>query len=201
MNQMKTRLAALSLLDRALAAMTDDEMAALVDSLPEGHVSTLDTLAGATKDGFTDPTARVTALRASAARGRLGGQLEQIATVLTDPCLAECITALGDAADNPTEEQLLEVTPTLVESHGSATVRLMLASSVAGEATASPMLIRILKGDSDLGLPPVPEREVSVLPAAQADDAVRAKRKAAKEAKKAAARASREQSARARNRI
>lgn len=203
MNQMKTRLAALSLLDRALAAMTDDEMAALVETLPEGHVSTLDSIArdGEAGDGFTDPAARVLALRTAIARGRISGQMEQVATILTDPCLAECINVLGENADNPTEEQLLEVTPALIETHGLATVRLMLSSSVAGEAAASPMLIRLLKGDSDLGLPPVAEREVTVLPAAHADDEVRAKRKAAKEAKKAAARASREQSARARNRL
>lgn len=198
---MKTRLAALSLLDRALAAMTDDDLTALIEKLPEGHVSSLDTIAGAGKDGFTDPAARITSLRTSAARGRIGGALEQIGTVLTDPALADCITKLGDNADNPTEEQLLEVTPELVENYGVPAVRLMLASSVAGEAAASPMLIRLLKGDGEFGLPPVEVHETTVLPAARADDDVKATRKAAKDAKKAAARASREQSARARGRV
>ena len=200
MNQMKTRLAALSLLDRAMAAMTDDELSAVIDKLPDGHVSSLDTIAGA-KDGFTDPAARITALRTAAARGRIGGALEQIGTVLTDPALADCITKLGDAADNPTEDQLLEVTPALVETYGVPAVRLMLASSVAGEAAASPMLIRLLKGDGEFGLPPLAPQETTVLPAPKADDDVKAKRKAAKDAKKAAARASREQSAKARNRV
>lgn len=200
MNQMKTHLAALSLLDRALSAMTDEEVASLVETLPEGHVDTLDSLAGAPSGGFTDPSARVMAVRTAAARGRMNGTLEQIATILTDPCLARCITDLGDAADNPTEEQFLEVAPGLVEEYGMPAVRLMMATSVAGEASASAMLVRLLKGDGDHGLPPLAPREVVTLAPPKADDETRARRKAAKAAKQEAHRASREQAARARGR-
>ena len=94
----------------------------------------------------------------------MNGGLEQITTILCDPCLAECIEALGDHADNPTEEQLKEVTPALVDKWGVPTVRMMIAGSIAGEAAASVMLTRLLKSDEELALPPEAPRETVVLP-------------------------------------
>ncbi len=200
-NQMKNRLQALTLLDRAMAAMTDAELEARVATLPDEHRSALDSICGAGDDGFTDPAARAVALRATVARGRMNGVLEQVATVLTDTCLADCIEQLGDNADNPTEAELLEVTPGLIERHGLATVRLTLATSVAGEAAASVMLVRLLKSHDELGLPA--REAVATAPVVlsrEADDETKAKRKAAKERKQAEARIRREQQARARNR-
>ena len=200
-NQMKNRLQALTLLDRAMAAMTDAELEALVASLPDDHREAIDQVCGARDGGFDDPAARTVALRSTVARGRMNGGLEQIATVLTDQCLADCITALGDHADNPSEEQLLAVTPALVETHGLATVRLMLATSVAGEAAASVMLTRVLKHHDELAVPARDEAEAPVVaPAPTADEETKARRKAAKERKQAEARARRVQQARARNR-
>jgi hypothetical protein len=150
---MKNRLQALTLLDRAMAAMTDAELDARVAALPDEHRSALDSICGAGDDGFTDADARIVAVRAAVARGRMNGVLEQVATVLTDTCLADCIEQLGDHADNPTEAELLEATPGLIERHGLPTVRLTLATSVAGEAAASVMLVRLLKSHDELGLP------------------------------------------------
>jgi hypothetical protein len=201
MSQMKNRIGALALLDRAFAAMSDDDVAALVDKLPDDHRTALDRLAGARDEsGFSDPDARILAVRATAARGRLNGGLEQITTVLADPVLAQCITALGDHADHPSRDQLREITPALVEEWGVPAVRLMLAGSIAGEASASVMLTDVLKHDETLALPPVERQEAVVLPPAKADDDVKAKRRAAREAKQAEARHRREQQARARNR-
>lgn len=198
---MKNRLQALSLLDRAMATMTDAELEALVATLPEDHVAALDKLAGAREGGFDDPAGRTVALRAAVARGRMSGALEQIATVLTDPCLAEIITELGDASDNPTEDELQAVLPAMIDKHGLATVRLTLAASVAGEAAASVMLTRVLKHDEVVGLPPAPEAAAPVVLSREADEETKAKRKAAKERKQAEARARREQALRAKNRI
>jgi hypothetical protein len=199
---MKTRLQALTLLDRALLAMTDAELETLVASLPDDHRTAIDQLCGAREGGFEDPATRTIALRNTVARGRVNGMLEQVSTVLTDPCLADCIEQLGDNSDNPTEAQLLEVTPGLIERHGLATVRLTLAGSIAGEAAASVMLTRVLKHDETLALPARDAiAEAVVAPAPSADEETKAKRKAAKEAKQAEARKSREQAARARNRI
>ena len=201
MNQLKTRLQALSLLDRALGAMTDAELEAAVETIPDDHRESLDQICGARDGGFTDPAARTLAIRATAARSRLNGGLESISTVLCDVCLAECIELLGDHSDSPTEEQLLEVTPKLIETHGLAMVRLMMAGSIAGEAASTDMLSRLLKHDETLGLPPEEREEVALLPAPQADADVKAKRKALKEQRQAAARASREQQLRARHRV
>lgn len=200
MSQLKTRLQALSLLDRAFAATTDAELEALVAALPDDHRTAIDEMCGAREGGFDDAAARTMAMRGFAARGRMNGGLEQLCTVLTDPCLADCIERLGDNSDHPTEEQFLEVAPTLVESFGLATVRMMMATAIAGEAEASPMLTRLLKHDETLGLPPAEASEVTVRPAPHADDDVKAKRKAAKERKQAEARARREQQAKAKHR-
>ncbi len=200
MSQLKNRLQALSLLDRAFSAMTDEELATLVASLPEDHVVALDELCGAREGGFTDVEARQLAVRATAARGRMNGGLEQVSTLITDPALAKCIEALGDNSENPNEEQLLEVTPALIDEFGLATTRLMLASSVAGEAAAAEVLTRVLKHDETLALPPVERVDVEVLPARAADDETKAKRKAAKEKKQAEARLAREQQLKARHR-
>jgi hypothetical protein len=197
MSQLKTRLQALSLLDRAFTAFTDDDLETVVASLPDDHRDALDQLCNGPEGGFTDPAARSLAMRATAARGRMNGGLEQIATVLTDPCLAKCIEMLGDHADNPTETQLLEVTPTLVDEFGLPTTRLMLAMSLAGEAAASQMLTRVLKHDEQLAVPAAPPTESVLLPAPKADDDVKARRKALKEKKQADARNRREQQARA----
>ncbi len=47
MSQLKNRLQALTLLDRAFAAITDEEFAAIVATLPVDHVAALDELCGA----------------------------------------------------------------------------------------------------------------------------------------------------------
>ncbi len=198
---MKNRLQALSLLDRAMTAMTDAELEALVASLPEDHVTAIDKLAGARDGGFDDPAGRVVGLRAAVARGRMSGGLEQIATVLTDPCLADFITELGENSDNPSEENLQAVLPAQIDKHGLAVVRLTLAASVAGEAAASVMLSRVLKHDDVIGLPPAPEPPAPVVLSREADDETRARRKAAKDRKQAEAKARREQAAKARNRV
>jgi hypothetical protein len=201
MSQLKNRLQALSLLDRAFAALTDTEIKALVASLPDDHREAVDQICGAKEGGFEDPAARALAMRAAASRGRMTGQLEQLSTVVTDPCLAKCIELLGDNSDNPTELQLLKVTPTLIEEFGIGATRLMLACSVAGEAAASAMLTRVLKHDDTLALPPAEAVVTTLLPAPQADADLKAKRKAAKEKKQADARARREQQMKAANRV
>ena len=194
---MKNRLSALALLDRALGAMSDEELEALVATLPEDHVAALDKLCGAREGGFEDPAARTLAIRTTAARGRMSGGREQIATLLTDPSLADCIEQLGDASDDPGEEDLEEVTPGLIERHGLATVRLMMAASIAGEATASTLLTRMLKHDEVLALPVDAEPPPVVVLTKEVDEETKSRRRAAKERKQAESRQRREQQKRA----
>jgi hypothetical protein len=192
---MKTRLQSLGLLDRALRATSDDELTALVESLGDDHREALERLTG----GDTSPEP----LRQAAARGRIDGTMESIALVLTDAALADCIKELGDHADNPTSDQLRAVLPGIVERHQLGPTRLMLASTLAGEANASAVIRDLLKHDDVVKLPAV-EPPPPVVLAPEADDperaAIKAKRQERKRKEQADARTRREQSAKARGR-
>lgn len=201
MSQMKTRLQALTMLDRALASITDAELAAAVGRLSDDHRSAIDGLCDAPSGGFTDPDARILSMRALAARGRVNGDLERLSATIADDCLTRCIELLGDDADNPTEDEFLAVAPTVVDEFGTPIVRLMMAAVAAGEAPAAVMLTRLLKQHETLALPPaVVAPGPSALPPRRADDDVKARRKAAKERKQADAKARREQQLKARGR-
>lgn len=191
-NQMKSRLQALGLLDRAVAATSDDELAALVAGLGEDHREAVERLAAGSGPDE---------IRAAMTRGRLDGGMESLAMVLTDACLADCIEQLGPNADNPSSEQLGEILPGLVERHGVPVVRIMLASTVAGEAPASPIIRDLLKHDEVVKLPPAEPRPVAPLAAAPEVDeaeraAIKAKRREMRDRKRADAQARREQSRR-----
>jgi hypothetical protein len=195
---MKTRLQALGLLDRSIRAASDDELTAAVDALDDDHREALERVVG----GEATPAA----IRDTAGRGRINGTMESVALVLTDASLADCIEKLGDNADNPTTEQLLEVLPGLVERHGLAITRMMLASTVVGEAAAATIIRDLLKHDDLVKLPPEEPRQI--VPAASessADDpereVLKAKRLEARKRKSEEAAQRREQSARDRGRV
>ena len=196
-NHVKTRLQALGLLDRAFSNATDAELTAALEQLSDEHREAVDELVG----GQADPTK----LREAAASGRLDGTLESIALVLTDACLAECITELGENADHPTSDQLREVLPGLVDKHGLSMTQLMLASTVAGEAPASAVIRDLLKRDDLVKLPKAEPKPISpIVRGPEVSDEeraeIKAKRKELKQKKQDEARARREQAARARHR-
>jgi hypothetical protein len=194
---MKNRMQALGLLDRSFKAATDEELSAAIDALDDDHREGLESL--------VDGELSVESVRAAVKSGRIDGGMEAVAAVLTDLCLADCIEQLGDNADNPSTEQLREVLPGIVERHGVASCRIMLASTVAGEAPASAIIRDLLKSDELIKLPKAEEVSIAPLIDTQkrSDDeqaAMRAKRAEAKRAKKDAERARRAQSAAARKR-
>lgn len=197
MNQVKNRLQALGLLDRAFANASDADLTAAIEALGDEHRDALDELLG----GEADPDL----VRTAITKGRIDGTMESIALVLTDACLAECIEELGPAADHPSSDQLRDVLPGLVEHHGLAMTQLMLASTVAGEAPASAVIRDLLKNDELVKLPPVEPRPSSPLVQKEQVDeaerqALKEKRKAMKQQKQEEARARREQAARAKRR-
>jgi hypothetical protein len=197
-NQVKNRLQALGLLDRAIAATSDDELASAVEALDDEHRDALQQVVKG------EPT--VDALRQAVTDGRIDGTMESVALVLTDACLADCIEQLGDHADNPSSDQLREVLPGITERHGVAIARVMLASTVVGEAPASAIIRDLLKHDELVKLPPTEPRPLApMIQAASIDPAERAalkaKRKELKARKQADARAAREQSLRDRGRV
>lgn len=196
MNQVRNRLSALSLLDRALAAIDDAELQGLLDQLNDEVKPKFDQIVAMAAEEGLDGPAQV---RSAGVRGRMNGTLERIALVLTDPCLADCIEQLGDNADNPTQAQLSEVLPGLTERHGIGAVRLMLASTIAGEAAAAAACTHVLKHDEVLALPAVAPAPVVVRPLPSNDTPeraeIKARRKEAKARQQAEAAARRAQAA------
>lgn len=183
MSNIKTRLAALSLLDRALAEVPDVDLAAKVATLQEEHRDALTKLAGETGVG---------AVREVIRSGRMNGGMEQVALITSDSVLEDVIEALGDHAEHPSEDQLAEVLPGLVERNGLAFTRVMMASAVCGEAPASAALVSLLKTNDLVKLPPAEPKFVATAPLAAADDtperqALRDARKEKKKAEQAAA--------------
>ena len=194
-NQVKSRLQSLGLLDRAFAGATDDELIAARDALGDDHLDAFEQLVGVDADADE--------IRAAIARGRLDGTLESAALVLSDACLAECIEQLGDHADHPSSEQLRDVLPGIVEQHGLGITRIMLASTIAGEAPAAAIIRDLLKHDELVKLPPAEQRPISPIvqaPSVSDEDraAIKAKRKEMRRKKQEAARQRREQAANAR---
>ena len=197
---MKTRLQSLGLLDRSIRATSDDELAAAVAALDDDHREGLERVVG----GEATPTA----IREAAVKGRINGTMESIALVLTDASLADCIDKLGDHADNPTSEHLRDVLPGIVDRHGLAVTRMMLASTVVGEAAAATTIRDLLKHDELVKLPREEPRPIAPSIAASASDEDDAEREALKEKridarkrKQEEAAQRREQSARDRGRI
>ena len=180
---MKTRLQSLGLLDRALRATTDEELDAVLAALGDDHREAVERLAG----GAAAPDA----VRDAATKGRIDGTMESLALVLTDACLADCIEQLGDHADNPSSDQLRAVLPGIIERHGLGMTRLMLASTLAGEAAAAAVIRDLLKHDDSVKLPPADADAPG--PAARPPDAasaeVKARRLDVKRRKQAEARA------------
>jgi len=196
-NQVKSRLQALGLLDRAFANASDDDLSASIEALDDEHRDALDELVG----GSATPES----IREAIGSGRLDGTMESAALVLTDACLADCIEQLGEHADHPTTEQLREVLPSLCEAHGKPITQLMLASTVAGEAPASAIIRDLLKNDDEMKLPKAEPKPIS--PIVQGPDvdpaeraAIKAKRKEMKQRKQEEARIRREQAQAAKRR-
>ena len=193
---MKNRMQALGLVDRSFKAATDDELTTAIEALDDDHREGLESFVESLDaDG----------IRTAVKAGRIDGGMEAIAAILTDACLADCIKELGDHSENPTTDQLKEVLPGLVETHGVASVRIMLAATVAGDAPAAAIIRDLLKTDDVVALPKVDETLTApVIDTRKRSDEeqaeLKAKRAEVKAAKKEAERARRAQSAAARNR-
>lgn len=188
---MKNRMQALGLLDRSFKAATDEELNTAIDALDDDHREGL--------ESFVE-TLTPAGVRAGVKSGRIDGDMEAIAAIISDLCLADCIKELGDHADNPSTDQLKDVLPGVVERHGVAVTRIMLAATVAGEAPASAIIRDLLKTDELVALPKAEEVTIAPLIDTQkrsADEqaAIKAKRAEAKAAKKEAERVRKAQSA------
>ena len=79
--------------------------------------------------------------------------LPMAAAVFAEPCLAAVIEALGDHADDPTRDQLLEAIDTARGDQDDVTVTVMLASVADSEMAASDLCFTLLDSDERFGLP------------------------------------------------
>lgn len=202
MNQVKNRLAALAMLDRAFRLLDDARIGELYESLEEESQDAIQHVASV-KGQELDTAAMVAAIKSSAAKGRMNGDLERLAILLTDKCLSDCIEALGDRADAPNEAELRAVLPAIIATHTLPVAQVMMASVVTGEALASPIITRLLKSDDAWKLPPVGPSTAAPAPVSNpVDDAARQalkeQRRARRQAEQDEARRRREQQATAR---
>ncbi len=78
--------------------------------------------------------------------------LPYAAAVMAEPCLGAVIDVLGDNADDPTREQLMEAIDAVGSDYDDVTVALMLASVADGEMTASDLCFHVLDSDERFGL-------------------------------------------------
>jgi len=190
------------MLDRAFRLLDDARIGSLYESLDEESQDAVQHVASV-KGQELGTAALVEAIKATAAKGRVNGDLERLSVLLTDACLNACIEALGDRADDPSEVELRAVLPTIIDAHTLPVTQVMLASVVTGEALASPIITRLLKSDEAWKLPPAEAVTVASVPArSTAEDANRQalkdQRRARKQAEQDAARRRREQQAAAR---
>lgn len=193
-NQMKNRMQALGLLDRSFKAASDEDLSSAIAALGDDHREGLESFV---EDVSAD------GVRAGVKVGRIDGGMEAIAAIVTDAALADCIEHLGENAENPSSDQLREVLPGIVERHSVGIARIMLASTVAGEAPASAIIRDLLKNDDVLALPKAEAVELAPLidtskRSADEQAELRAQRKATKKAKQEAERTRKAQSIAAR---
>ncbi len=78
--------------------------------------------------------------------------LPYAAAACSDTCLAATIEALGDHADDPTREQLLEALDAVRSEHDDVTIAVMLASVADGEMPASDLCFDVLATDPRYGM-------------------------------------------------
>ncbi len=144
----KEHVLRLVVVERELRAFPDDELVALIAKSSDQVQQWFAKLGGSEEDGLD-----IKAVRGAVQRGRMKGVPDRVASFLTEPCMDDCVAALGAQADFPSEEDLRRVTPGLVERHGLPTTRLMFASALLSDAPASAAITKILKSDPALARP------------------------------------------------
>lgn len=168
----------------ALAGIDDEVLAdlalALEGDLRDGFARTV----GLGADAFEDRASLAGKIREGIARRRAH---HDAGVILAEPCTTHCIDKLGDAAEDPTVEELLAVLPEAQEAFGFAATQLMVVQ-----------YSRSLKGFRDL----IASDVRYTVPPPPAGPGVREVDQAAQAAKRAARkeRRAREQAAKAKQR-
>ena len=163
-----------------LATMSDESLGTMAARLEDELATTFWRTVGTAADPAADPAATGAAIREGISRNRVA---HDVGILLSEPCTTFCIERLGDAADDPTLEQLHEVLPEAIEVHGLDAARLMAVQYV-----------RSLKGFRQLATTDerfsIPE-PAPVAALREIDEAAQAAKRAARKERKAAEKARR----------
>ncbi len=137
---------ATALLRAALARVGRRELTgALADSVPLPQASTAARNAFNALRRHRDPAAVLD-------RPQYRASLPLVAAAVSEDCLAACIEHLGDDADDPTREQLLEAVDRLGAGFPSTVVAVMLTSVADSTMPASDLCFEIVTTDERFGL-------------------------------------------------
>jgi hypothetical protein len=185
----------------ALAQLSGDEINAAIAALGDGeHLTNLAQVLNVKKPALRAHPDPASLLRA---RVRSGGpaRATMAALEIAGLCADACIDDLGDRADDPSHDDMVEVLPPLVEEFAAKIVTLMLAAYVAMDAPCAAVFDELLDTDERFVIgPPAPDAAPAPthdpMPNAPPDDpeieAKRARRRDADAKKKDAARKLRE---------
>ena len=114
--------------------------------------------------------------------------LPYAAAIVAEPCLAAVIEVLGDHADDPTREQLLDAVDAVGGSYDDVLIAVMLASVADGDMAASDLCFAVLATEERFGLTDWARFERPDTPAGaggpQAPDAASAEQRAARRARR-----------------
>lgn len=184
-------------LARALAQLSDEDLNGAIEALGDGeHLTNLAQVLNLKKPALRAHPDPAALLRT---RVRSGGpaRATMAALEVAGPCADACIDDLGDRSDDPSQDDMVEVLPALVEEFGTKIVTLMLAAYVAMDAPCAAVFDMMLDHDERFAIDRTPlepghaptREAVESAPAADADiQAKRARRKEADARKKEAAR-------------
>jgi hypothetical protein len=137
----------------AAEALDDDEVVSLIDSLTDDARRALAGALRVTTGAFRKARSPRELLLRSMRRLPPNVRAD-VAHMLTIRCLDDAVEALGDDADDPTREQLDAALDPLVELHGIAATRLMLAATTAlPDAKARVVCAEVLATDPRFALP------------------------------------------------
>jgi hypothetical protein len=185
----------------ALAQMSADDLNTAIAGLGDGeHMTNLAQVLNVKKPALKahpDPQALLRARVRTGGPGRAAVAALEVA----GSCVDACIDDLGDRADDPSRDDMLEVLPPLVEEFGAKVVTLMLAAYVAIDAPCGDVFDELLDTDERFVIgDPSPDATAAPTAAAGARSeadlaeiaAKKARRKEADAAKKEAARKARD---------
>lgn len=181
----------------ALAQLSGAELNAAIDALGDGeHLTNLAQVLNVKKPALRAHPDPASLLRA---RARSGGpaRVTMASLEIVGLCADACIDDLGDSAEDPGHDDMVDVLPPLLEEFGPKIVTLMLAAYVAMDAPCAAVFDTFLDTDERFVIGPAAPDATSiaapgdVTSSALADDDLEAKRARRREAdvkKKEAAR-------------